>query len=93
VVLLFLKFYSTLDGLTRRATQAMTVGKARRAQHLMACAQYERRSQLSSGVTITVEALDNAQRRADTAGANYQQAIAARDNAALNLKRTEVRWF
>ena len=33
----------------------------------------------------------NAQRQADTADANYQQAIATRDNAALNLKRTEVR--
>ena len=54
-------------------------------------AQYERRAQLNSGVTITAEALDNARRQADTADANYQQAVAARDNAALNLKRTEVR--
>ena len=65
--------------------------EARRAQHLMLRAQYERRTQLNTGVTITAEALDNAQRQADTADANYQQAIAARDNAALNLKRTEVR--
>src|SRR6478752_7375806 len=50
-----------------------------------------RRTQLKTGVTIAAEALDNAQRQADTADANYQQAIAARDNAALNLKRTEVR--
>lgn len=65
--------------------------EARRAQHLMARAQYERRSQLNPGVTITAEALDNAKRQADTSDANYQQAIAARDNADLNLKRTEIR--
>jgi multidrug resistance efflux pump len=65
--------------------------EARRAQHLMLHAQYERRTQLKTGVTIAAEALENAQRQADTADANYQQATAARDNAALNLKRTEVR--
>src|SRR4029077_4023116 len=54
--------------------------EARRAQQLMLRAQYERRTQLKSGVTIAAEALDNAQRQADTADANYQQAIAARDN-------------
>jgi RND family efflux transporter MFP subunit len=65
--------------------------EARRAQHLMVRAQYERRSHLNPGVAVSAEELDNARRRADTADANYQQAIAARDNAALNLKRTEVR--
>ena len=59
--------------------------EARRSQHQMLRAQYERRAQLNPGVTITAEALDNAQRQADTADANYQQAVAARDNAALNL--------
>src|SRR6478672_12085366 len=53
--------------------------------------QYERRSKLSPGYTITVENLDNARRQSESAAASYQQANAARDTAALNLKRTEVR--
>ena len=64
---------------------------ARQAQHLMLLDQYQRRSKLSPGYTITVENLDNARRQSETAAANYQQAIASRDTAALNLKRTEVR--
>jgi multidrug resistance efflux pump len=60
---------------------------ARHAQHLMLLEQYERRSKLSPGYTITVENLDNARRQSETAAANYQQAIASRDTAA----RTEVR--
>jgi multidrug resistance efflux pump len=64
---------------------------ARYAQRLMALDQYERRSKLSPGYTITVENLDNARRQSETAAASYQQAIASRDTAALNLKRTEVR--
>jgi len=64
---------------------------ATHAQHLMALAQYQRRSKLSTGFSVTVEDLDNARRQSETAAANYQQAIASRDTAALNLKRTEVR--
>src|SRR6266705_5097477 len=64
---------------------------ARHAQHLMALEQYQRRSKLSPGYSVTVETLDNARRQSETATANYQQAIASRDTAALNLKRTEVR--
>ncbi len=64
---------------------------ATHAQHLMLLDQYQRRSKLSPGVTITVENLDNARRQSETAAASYQQAIASRDTAALNLKRTEVR--
>jgi multidrug resistance efflux pump len=64
---------------------------ARQAQHLMALEQFQRRSKLSPGYTITVENLDNARRQSESAAAVYQQAIASRDNAALNLKRTEVR--
>src|SRR5438034_473752 len=64
---------------------------ARHAQHLMLLDQYQRRSKLSPGYTITVENLDNARRQSETATANYQQAIASRDTAALNLRRTEVR--
>jgi multidrug resistance efflux pump len=65
--------------------------KARYAQHQMLLAQYERRSQLTLGSSITIENLDNARRQSETAAASYQQGIAARDTAALNLKRTEVR--
>ena len=64
---------------------------ARHAQHLMLLDQYQRRSKLSPGYTITVENLDIARRQSETATANYQQAIASRDTAALNLRRTEVR--
>jgi multidrug resistance efflux pump len=64
---------------------------ARHAQHLMLVDQYERRSKLAPGYSITVEALDNARRQSETAAANDQQAIASRDNAALNVRRTEVR--
>jgi multidrug resistance efflux pump len=64
---------------------------ARHAQHLMLLEQYERRSKLSPGYSITVENLDNALRQSETAAANYQQAMASRDTAALNLRRTEVR--
>jgi multidrug resistance efflux pump len=64
---------------------------ARHAQHLMLLDQYQRPSKLSPGYTITVENLDNALRQSETATANYQQAIASRDTAALNLRRTEVR--
>ena len=70
---------------------AEAVLAARHAQHLMLHEQYQRRSKLSPGQTITVENLDNARRQSETAAANYQQAIASRDTAALNLKRTEVR--
>ena len=64
---------------------------ARHAQSLMALEQYQRRSKLSPGNTITIEDLGNSHRQSETAAANYQQAIASRDTAALNLKRTEVR--
>jgi multidrug resistance efflux pump len=64
---------------------------AANAQYLMLLDQYQRRSKLSPGVTITFENLENARRQSETAAANYQQAIASRDTAALNLKRTEVR--
>ena len=64
---------------------------ARHAQNLMLLEQYERRSKLTPGYSVTVETLDNARRQSETAAANYQQAMADRDTAALNLKRTEVR--
>jgi RND family efflux transporter MFP subunit len=61
------------------------------AQYLMALEQYQRRSKLVPGYSITVEARDNARRQSESAGASYQQAIASRDTATLNLNRTEVR--
>jgi multidrug resistance efflux pump len=64
---------------------------AKHAQYLMLLEQYQRRSKLSPGYSVTVETLDNARRQSETAAANYQQAIASRDTAALNLRRTEVR--
>jgi RND family efflux transporter MFP subunit len=64
---------------------------ARLAQHHMLLQQFERRSRLSPGLTITEEALDNARHQSEQAAASYQQAIAARDLATLNLKRTEIR--
>jgi RND family efflux transporter MFP subunit len=64
---------------------------AKQAQHLMLLEQYQRRSKLTPGDTITAENLDNARRQSETAAANYQQAIADHDTAALNFKRTEVR--
>ena len=69
---------------------------ARHAQHLMLLDQYQRRSKLSPGYTITVEKSRKRAPTVGTAAANYQQAIASRDTAALSLKRTEVRvgqWF
>ena len=70
---------------------AEAVLAARHAQSLMVLEQYQRRSKLAPGYTITIEDLNNARRQSETAAANYQQAIASRDTAALNLKRTEVR--
>src|SRR4051812_32363323 len=60
------------------------------AQYLMLLDQYQRRLKLSPGLTVTIENLENARRLSETAAANHQQAIASRDTAALNLKRTEV---
>jgi multidrug resistance efflux pump len=61
------------------------------AQYLMLLEQYQRRTKLSGSFAVSAEDLGNARRQSETADANYQQAIASRDTAALNLKRTEVR--
>ena len=79
------------DRYTLALADAEATVAARHAQQLMTLAQYQRRSKLSAGYSITVEDLDNARRQSETAAANYQQALASRDTAALNLKRTEVR--
>jgi len=64
---------------------------ARLAQKQMLQSQLDRRQKLKSGTVITVEDLDNSHRQAESAAAQYEQASASRDTAALNLARTEVR--
>ena len=69
---------------------AEATAAARLAQHQMLKDQFERRSKLTLNLSITAEDLENAHRQSQAAFANYQQAVADRDNAALNLRRTEV---
>ena len=64
---------------------------ARLAQYRMLQQQFERRSKLTLNLSITQEDLDNVYRQTESANASYQQSLADRDLAALNLKRTEVR--
>jgi RND family efflux transporter MFP subunit len=64
---------------------------ARLAQKQMLQDQLERRQKLKPGTVIAVEDLDNSHRQAESAAAQYDQATASRDTAALNLARTEVR--
>ena len=63
----------------------------RLAQKQMLQSQLERRQKLKPGTVITIEELDNSHRQAESAAAQYDQASASRDIAALNLARTEVR--
>jgi multidrug resistance efflux pump len=64
---------------------------ARQAQYLVLLEQYQRRSKLTPGASITVENLDNARHQSETAVANHQQAIATRETAALNLRCVDQR--
>jgi RND family efflux transporter MFP subunit len=64
---------------------------ARLAQKRMLQSQVERREKLRPGTVIAIEDLDNSHRQAESAAAQYDQASASRDTAALNLARTEVR--
>jgi RND family efflux transporter MFP subunit len=64
---------------------------ARFAQKQMLQSQFERRQKLKPGTVITIEELDNSNRQAESAAAQYDEASASRDTAALNLARTEVR--
>jgi multidrug resistance efflux pump len=61
------------------------------AQYQMLQQQYERRSKLTLNLSISAEDLENIHRQTQSANASWQQAIANRDLAALNLQRTEVR--
>ena len=72
-------------------SDAEATQSARFAQYQMLQQQYERRSKLTVSLAITAEDLENARRQAESAYANYQQATASRQTAALNLERTEVR--
>jgi RND family efflux transporter MFP subunit len=64
---------------------------ARLAQKQMLLSQLERREKLKPGAVIAIGDLDNSHRQAESAAAQYDQASASRDVAALNLARTEVR--
>jgi multidrug resistance efflux pump len=61
------------------------------AQRQMLHDQLQRRDKLTLGLSITAENLDNARRQFESAVASHGQAAVARDVAALNLARTEVR--
>jgi RND family efflux transporter MFP subunit len=63
---------------------------ARLAQKQMLQNQLERREKLKPGLVIAIENLDNAHWQAESAAAQYDEATASRDTAALNLARTEV---
>jgi RND family efflux transporter MFP subunit len=54
-------------------------------------ARQEAARNLGLGDLVAREILEQSQARADSAAAAYEQAIAARDVAVLNLRRTEVR--
>src|SRR5262249_6150427 len=56
---------------------------ARQAQHLMALEQFQRRSKLSPGYTITVENIDNARRQSESAAAVLQKGDTTPDSAAI----------
>jgi multidrug resistance efflux pump len=64
---------------------------AQYAQREMLKQQLDRRAKLTLGFSITAESLDNARQQFESAAANHKQSTAARDVAALNLERTEVR--
>lgn len=70
---------------------AEAVLATRRAQHQMSLRQFERRTKLTAGFSITTEDLDNAHHNSDAAAGNLPAGNRRRDLAALNLRRTEVR--
>jgi len=69
--------------------EAEAAVSARKADYDMKRREAARRAQLS-GVVVSSESREAAASTAASAAALYQQAQAARDTAALNLKRTEV---
>jgi RND family efflux transporter MFP subunit len=63
---------------------------ARKAEMLMRQSEADRRAKLTT-LSISTEARENAQHVAAAATAAYQQAVADRSTASLNLERTVVR--
>jgi multidrug resistance efflux pump len=61
-----------------------------RAQLEMLTHQDQRRAKLSD-LAVSPETAENVHRQAQSADGSYRQALASRDLAALNLRRTEVR--
>jgi multidrug resistance efflux pump len=64
---------------------------ARLAQYRKVQQQFDRRSKLTLNLSITAEDLENFRRETESENANYQESLAERNLAALNLERTEVR--
>lgn len=77
-----------------RYTLALAQAKARlaasKAQMVMKEQEAERRARVDASV-VSTENRENARSQADAAAAAYEEAAAAVDTAALNLRRTEVR--
>ena len=69
--------------------EAEAAVSARKADYDMKRREAARRAQLS-GVVVSSESREASASTASSAAALYQQAQAARDTAALNLKRTDV---
>lgn len=69
--------------------QAEAAVAARKSDAELKRRESARRASLS-GVVVSSESQDSAATGASTAAAQYQEALAARDTAALNLQRTEV---
>src|SRR5262249_49020564 len=63
---------------------------ARKAEMLMRQGESDRRSNLMKGA-VSTEAQEDAQHQAASAAAAYQQAVAERATANLNLERTVIR--
>lgn len=70
--------------------QAEAAVAARKSDYEQKRRDAARRAELS-GVVVSNESRENSASSASTALAVYQEAVAARDTAALNLQRTEVR--
>lgn len=75
---------------TRALALADATVAARKADMANAQQQAERRAKLTQ-LSISKEARENAELTADSAAATYQQAVADRSTAQLNLDRTVVR--
>jgi RND family efflux transporter MFP subunit len=84
-----LLFVVDRDRYTLALRQAEAAVDAQRAA--LKEARQEAARNLGLGDLVAREVLEQSQARADSAAAAYEQAVAARDVAVLNLRRTEVR--